>query len=181
MPRKVKASAPEIQLDLFDVMEYRKTAPCVPAIRKKVAELKAAGYAGASETTKTLLNYWFATDHRLMNGQPFKYHSFQQQAIESLIYVYEIVRISSRKELFQTYIPADTQVQLPAYDEFARFCTKMATGSGKTKVMSMAVVWQYFNAVLEDSERFAKTSLLIAPNVIVFERLRSDFEGGRIF
>ena len=181
MPRKAKANTPEIQLDLFNVMEYRKTAPCVPLIRKKVEEWKADNYKGASTTTKTLLNYWFATDHRSTNGQPFKYHSFQQQAIESLIYVYEIAGIKSRKELYQSYISADTQVQLQAYDEFARFCTKMATGSGKTKVMSMAVVWQYFNAVCEDSDRFAKTSLLIAPNVIVFERLRSDFEGGRIF
>ncbi len=181
MPRKSKAATPEIQLDLFNVMEYRKTAPCVPLIRKKVAEWKAADYPGASATTKILLNHWFATDHRLPNGQPFTYHSFQQEAIESLIYVYEIAGIKTRKELYQTYISADTQIELQAYDEFARFCTKMATGSGKTKVMSMAVIWQYFNAVCEDSERFAKTSLLIAPNVIVFERLRSDFEGGRIF
>ena len=57
----------------------------------------------------------------------------------------------------------------------------MATGSGKTKVMSLAVAWQFFNAVAEAREDFAKSFLLIAPNVIVFERLRTDFEGGRIF
>src|SRR5260370_19044968 len=67
------------------------------------------------------------------------------------------------------------------YDEFARYCVKMATGSGKTKVMSMVVAWQFFNAVAEAREDFAKMFLLIAPNVIVFERLRTDFEGGRIF
>jgi type III restriction enzyme len=57
----------------------------------------------------------------------------------------------------------------------------MATGSGKTKVMSMAIVWQYFNAILENNTECATTSLLIAPNVIVYERLRNDFAGGRIF
>ena len=57
----------------------------------------------------------------------------------------------------------------------------MATGSGKTKVMSLAIAWQFFNAVAEARDDFAKTFLLIAPNVIVFERLRTDFEGGRIF
>ena len=72
-------------------------------------------------------------------------------------------------------------VRLPAYDEFARFCTKMATGSGKTKVMSLAIVWHYFNAVRENEEDYAKTFLIIAPNVIVYERLKTDFEGGRIF
>jgi type III restriction enzyme len=35
--------------------------------------------------------------------------------------------------------------------------------------------------VAEARDDFAKTFLLIAPNVIVFERLRTDFEGGRIF
>ena len=57
----------------------------------------------------------------------------------------------------------------------------MATGSGKTKIISLAVAWQYFNAALEDADSYAKTSLIIAPNVIVFERLRTDFAGGRIF
>ena len=35
--------------------------------------------------------------------------------------------------------------------------------------------------MLEDDSQYAKTSLIIAPNVIVFERLRTDFAGGRIF
>jgi type III restriction enzyme len=49
------------------------------------------------------------------------------------------------------------------------------------KVISLAIAWQFFNAVAEARDDFAKTFLLIAPNVIVFERLRTDFEGGRIF
>jgi len=57
----------------------------------------------------------------------------------------------------------------------------MATGSGKTKVMALAIVWQYFNAVREDDEQYAKTFLVLAPNVIVFERLKEDFANGNIF
>lgn len=72
-------------------------------------------------------------------------------------------------------------LRLLQYDDFARYCVKMATGSGKTKVMSLAIAWQFFNAVAEARDDFAKTFLLIAPNVIVFERLRADFDGGRIF
>jgi hypothetical protein len=52
----------------------------------------------------------------------------------------------------------------------------MATGSGKTKVMALAIAWQYFNAAVEGREEFARTALLIAPNVIVFERLREQAE-----
>jgi len=47
--------------------------------------------------------------------------------------------------------------------------------------MSLVIAWQFFNAVAEARDDFAKTFLLIAPNVIVFERLRTDFEGGQIF
>ncbi|MEK6321407.1 MAG: DEAD/DEAH box helicase family protein [Acidobacteriota bacterium] len=57
----------------------------------------------------------------------------------------------------------------------------MATGSGKTKVISLAIAWQFFNAVAEAREDYAKNFLLIAPNVIVFERLQSDFESARVF
>ena len=60
----------------------------------------------------------------------------------------------------------------------------MATGSGKTKVMALAVAWQFFNAAREADEiakDYAKTFLILAPNVIVFERLKLDFAGGRIF
>ncbi|PQV65433.1 hypothetical protein B1R32_101175 [Abditibacterium utsteinense] len=31
------------------------------------------------------------------------------------------------------------------------------------------------------ARRIGATSLLLAPNVIVYERLQSDFEGGKIF
>jgi type III restriction enzyme len=57
----------------------------------------------------------------------------------------------------------------------------MATGAGKTKVMALAIAWQYFNAVAGASDEYARTFLILAPNVIVFDRLRADFAGGRIF
>jgi type III restriction enzyme len=181
MARSRKTQANDTQLGLFDLTLYLKTAPCVPALRQLVKEWRDNNYPGVTRTTRTLLNYWFFADHRLMNGRLFSYHEAQREAIETLIYVYEVAKVRTRKDLLEKYAPANSQVRLPAYDEFARYCTKMATGSGKTKVMSLAIVWQYFNAVREDEADYAKTFLIIAPNVIVLERLRSDFEGGRIF
>ena len=183
MPRAPKIKPNEAQPDLFDLTLFLRTAPCVPALRKLVAEWRAGGYRGVTDTTRKLLNYWFSTDHRLQNGQLFQYHDAQREAIETLIYVYEVARVRSRKDLLEKYVPAQSElkISLPAYDEFARYCTKMATGSGKTKVMALALIWQYFNAVREDENDYAKTFLIIAPNVIVLERLKSDFEGGRIF
>src|SRR5437588_3314059 len=177
--RKIKEES--AQLGLFDLTLYLRTAPCVPALRKLVEEWRDKGYQGITPTTRTLLNYWFFADHKLSNRQLFSYLAAQREAIETLMYVYEVAKVRTRKDLLEQYAPANSQVRLPAYDEFARYCTKMATGSGKTKVMSLAIVWHYLNAVRESEEDYAKTFLVIAPNVIVYERLKTDFEGGRIF
>jgi len=47
--------------------------------------------------------------------------------------------------------------------------------------MALAIAWQYFNAVCESGRPFATTFMVIAPNVIVFERLQRDFRNGAIF
>jgi type III restriction enzyme len=156
------------------------TAPCVPAIRDKVLEWRDAAYPGVTQTTRSLLNYWFHTDHRLHNGRKFAYHYSQQYAIETLIYLYEVAQVRRQKGLLETYATRQ-DLKLLQYDDFARYCIKMATGSGKTKVMVLAIAWHYFNAVAEARADYAKSFLVIAPNVIVFERLRTDFGGGRIF
>lgn len=180
-PRKKKAAA-----DQTDLLEARgTTAPAVPTIRKAVEVWKAGGYKGVSDTTRALLSWWFPRDgHRLGRpgaiSRPFKYHPFQQEAIETLIYLFEVEKLRRQKSLLEKFVTR-SDIQLLQYDDFARYCLKMATGSGKTKVMSLAIAWQYFNAVAESNDEFAKTFLILAPNIIVFERLRSDFAGGNIF
>jgi type III restriction enzyme len=156
------------------------TAACVPPIRKAVAEWREQKYKGATATTKTLLNYWFGADHRLPDGRPFRYYHAQREAVETLVWLYEVEKIRRHRDLIERFanVPG---IHVLQYDDFARYAVKMATGSGKTKVMALAVAWQYFNAVAEGRDNYAKTFLVIAPNVIVFERLRSDFGGGRVF
>lgn len=156
------------------------TAPCVPHIRTAVKAWAEDGYKGCTATTRTLLNFWFRTDHRLRDGRRFSYYPFQREAIETLIYLYEIAKKRSSKDLIETYATTPN-LRLLQYDFFPRYCIKMATGSGKTKVMALALAWQYFNSVLESESEYARTCLLISPNVIVFERLKEDFAGGRIF
>ncbi len=176
MARKKKADP--TAAPLFDVKTT--TAPCVSAIRDKVAQWRTAGYPGVTDTTRHLLNHWFHTDHRLPNGRRFMYHYSQQHAVETLVYLYEVAKVRRQKDLIENYAHRQ-DLKLLQYDDFARYCVKMATGSGKTKVMALAIAWHFFNAVAEGRDDFAKSFLLVAPNVIVFERLRTDFAGGRIF
>lgn len=176
MPRSKRGAA---QGSLFG--EPSHTAPCVPAIRRAVAGWRETRYPGVSDTTSILLNYWFLTDHRQPNGRPFQYHPAQREAIETLVYLFEVAQVRRQKDLLEKYAAAEQNLRLLQYDEFARYAVKMATGSGKTKVIALAVAWHFFNAVAEGRDDFARAFLLLAPNVIVFERLRTDFANGRIF
>jgi type III restriction enzyme len=182
-PRKKRAATPS-QVELLDVTAKLRTGPCVPAIREAVKAWRAGGYKGITDTTRLLLNHWFYTDHTTRSGRPFKYHRSQQEAVESLVFVWEYEKVRKRKDLLERYATASPDLRLPPDDDFARYCIKMATGSGKTKIMALAVAWQFFNAIRESDDAakdYAKTFLILAPNVIVFERLKGDFAGGRIF
>jgi len=184
MTRQRKQSVNPTQTELLDITARLKTGVCVPALREAVKAWRAGGYKGVTETTRLLLNHWFQTDHKLPTGGPFKYHHSQQEAIETLVFVWEYEKVRNRKALLERYATPSPDLRLPPNDDFARYCIKMATGSGKTKVMALAVAWQFLNASRESDEiakDYAKTILLLAPNVIVFERLKTDFAGGRIF
>jgi len=159
-------------------------APLVDKLREKVYEWRKGGYKGATETTQKLLSYWFYRDH-LVNGRTFKYFFCQREAIETLIYLYEVKRAFSLGEMQPFYTRKQAkQIALQLFKEneggspkdhgYPKYGFKMATGSGKTKVMSLAMVWAYFN-------KYASNFLMLAPNVIVFERLHEDFGEGRIF
>ena len=100
---------------------------------------RAGGYKGTTETSRLLLNHWFNTDHRLPDGRKFAYHYSQRQAVETLVYLHEIAKVRRQKGLLETYGRPD--LKLLQYDNFARYCVKMATGSGKTKVIALAIAW----------------------------------------
>jgi len=181
--RKRRSIAEDRTENLLDVTAKLRTAPCVPALREAVKAWRAGGYKGTTETTRRLLSYWFESDHRLANGARFRYHDAQRTAIETLIFVWEYERVRNRTSLLERYA---TDVKgVPIFsDPFARYAVKMATGSGKTKVMALAMAWQYLNAQREEDEiakDYARTFLVIAPNVIVLQRLATDFAGGRVF
>ncbi len=146
-------------------------------IRTEVTAWRAGGYPGASATSKRLLEHWFLDEHQTADGQPFRYYFAQREAIETLIYVFEVAGVRSVVQMarFSAH-PLATEPE-----PYPRFVVKMATGSGKTKVMSLAIAWSYFHALREPASPLTPTALLVAPNLIVYERLRDDFDNGRVF
>lgn len=103
------------QLDMLNIQERLSTAPCVPAIREAVKAWRAGKYKGITETTRELLNFWFYTDHILPNGQAFRYHTAQREAMETLIYIYEVKKIRTRKDLLENFAFSTKDLRLPPY------------------------------------------------------------------
>ena len=61
------------------------------ALREAVYAWRKEGYPNTTLTTNRLLRYWFEEDHALKEG-PFVFWFCQREAIETLIYVYEVMR-----------------------------------------------------------------------------------------
>jgi len=160
----------------------------VNTLRGFVREWRENEYPGASKTSRTLLHYWFERTHRIPgpNGDAeFRYYFCQREAIETLIYLKEVRKTDRVSQiLFEYGGPADQTLALGIRDEddaWARAAFKMATGSGKTKAMALCIAWSYFHALFESNSPMARHFVMIAPGLTVYERLKDDFAGARIF
>lgn len=196
--------------DDFEVVPGRRPSKMllVNKLRVAVGAWREAGYEGASLTTRELFHWWFEEAPGTTGN--FALYWGQREAIETLAYLVEVEQIADvaalmeryaealRSDLLQDGVTFETdmdgrrfariprpgqpavRIELPPED-LARFAAKMATGSGKTLVMALVMVWSYFHARREPSSPLSTSFLVVAPNVIVFERLRVDFENCAVF
>ena len=105
-------------------------------------------YSGTSNITKKLLNHWrYRNETRLF--------FCQLEAIETIIFA------SENPSIVAKLIKNDK-------GDFKRYCTKMATGTGKTIVMGMLIAYH----ILNSGKNFAKDILVITPNLTVKDRLQ---------
>ena len=127
--------------------------PLVNNIRKDVFNWRKDGYPGISDTSKSLLNYWFNTEHT--NG--FQYYFAQRESVETIIYLYENQNIRSPSELLK-YDSSGVLVDLMFEETWLRLVIKQATGTGKTKVLSLLIAWCYFHKEFNEESELSKTS-----------------------
>ena len=139
--------------------EY-KELPLAQNIRERVEQWRNNGYPGVTKVTLDLLNYWNNRNLGEDDLRPFFF--CQLEAIETLIWLTE----APAAEKVGIDIPKDG-------GEFSRWCTKMATGTGKTVVMSMIIAWHLLNKTkFKQDTRFSKNVLIVAPNLTVKSRLQ---------
>ncbi|MGE3344101.1 MAG: DEAD/DEAH box helicase [Vicinamibacterales bacterium] len=158
--------------------------PLVAKIREEVHAWRQSGYAGASATSVSLLHWWFDRDHQLEQADgslaAFRYYFAQREAVETLIWLYDVRKARDKYDLLR--FDASGAVSSGMFDEeWPRYVLKLATGAGKTKVLSLLMAWSFFHKLYEPDSTLSRNFLLIAPNIIVLERLKADFDGLRIF
>ena len=168
---------------MLDELGYEMLLPpLVHKVRQGVKGWRDRGYEGASTTTRALLNHWFNSEHLLpqANGGNFRWYFAQREAVESAIWLYEVERARDPYALMK--YDSSGRVSRGMFDEdWPRYVMKLATGAGKTKVMSLLIAWCYFHKLYENDSDLSANFLLIAPNIIVLDRLRLDFDGLKIF
>ena len=158
--------------------------PLVHELRRRVFDWRNRNYEGVSATTKALLTWWFDTSHPMPQADGtignFQYYFAQRESVETVIFLHEIIQVADKQDLLRF----DTRgVVTPRLIEetWRRYVIKMATGSGKTKTMSLLLAWSFFHKKYEEGSDLSKNFLLITPNIIVLDRIRKDFDGLKIF
>jgi len=158
--------------DIFDTRNNtQRTEPLeqVNRIRQRVDEWRAEGYPGVTSVTRQLLDHWHARgdwdpDACRWEGGPRQYPFYfcQLEAIETLVWWLE-AQEPYRQGIF---LSGDG-------GPWERICNKMATGSGKTSVMSLIITWQTLNAIhYPKDRRFSKAVLIVTPGLTVKSRLQ---------
>lgn len=154
-----------------DFEDNDPNAKFINKIRKVVGNWRNSSYAGATRITRELLNYWFNNPER---ADRFKLFFCQREAVETAVYLNEIADRDpniGRSILFElderrNTVSDDTNNVLP------RTAFKMATGTGKTVVMAMFILYNYLNKKEYPTDtRFADHFLLVAPGITIRDRL----------
>ncbi|MGB0218813.1 MAG: DEAD/DEAH box helicase [Sinimarinibacterium flocculans] len=172
--------------------EERDDLPLVNALREDVRRWRAAGWESASETTKKLLRHWWREDRSR------RLFFCQVEAVETIIYLQEILALGKKprwspKLTLEDFTalregrnprPVEWLAKVAQHPKLAdlpnepgakaihRYACKMATGSGKTVVMSMLIAWAFCNRGTKPGDpRFPQRALVLCPNLTIKERL----------
>lgn len=127
----------------------------VNRLRDEVRVWREAGYSETSMVTRRCLEWWFEREEERLN-QAKRFFFCQQEAIETLIYLYEVQR----------------QRKMPETGDLLRYALKLATGTGKTLVMALVVVWSTLHKQKVSGSRLSSNFLVLVPNLTVRDRVR---------
>ncbi|SIA40636.1 Type III restriction-modification enzyme, R/helicase subunit [Mycobacteroides abscessus subsp. abscessus] len=132
--------------------------------------------------TSELLRFWFQQDY--CDTRELNFHAGQRAAILNIIYAHEVLGAARLRDLYEAVAPEAMleggvlgEVMRERHDH-PKYAAKMATGTGKTWVLNALLIWQHLNKVATPQDhRFSSNFLLVAPGLIVYDRLLDSFMG----
>lgn len=127
----------------------------VNRLRDEVRDWREGGYPGTAIVTRRLLEWWFERDEE-RRSQGKRLFFCQQEAVETLIYLYEVQR----------------QRKMPETGDLLRYAMKLATGAGKTLVMAAIVAWSTLHKAKVSGSPMSANFLVLVPNLTVRDRVR---------
>ena len=140
----------------------------VNEVRKAVREWRQKGRPGLSRVSRNLLKHWELPPDK--NGPRKRLFFAQLEAIETLMWLHEV-----RVSVTGPFIKRLEEENLGHNEGCNRLAVRMATGTGKTMVMAMLIVWHtllYLRGGKKHREKHAKTFIIITPGITVRERLQ---------
>ena len=165
---------PSLVKSLFsaeDIPLEDENANFINGIRKIVKEWREQNYPKVTRASRDLLTYWFLNPERELSKSLF---FCQREAIETAIYLNEVAPRDpnlGRSILHELDMRRET-ISDKYEDILPRTAFKMATGTGKTVVMAMLILYHYINKKENPQDtRFADHFLIVAPGITIRDRL----------
>lgn len=153
------------QLSMFE--EEFVPLDVVNLMRDRVKVWREKGYPGVTPITRRLLNHWNDPERER------KLFFCQREAAETLIWLVEASPAEKQGIMIPRDQPNDPESLAKGYKALTRYACKMATASGKTVVMGMAIAWHVLNKLANPQDRrFSDAVLLVCPNLTIRERLQ---------
>ena len=154
-----------------DFISVDPNAEFINGIRREVKAWREAGYPKASRITKELLDFWFNNKQRRANLRLF---FCQREAVETAVWLNEIAERDPNTGNYILNLLGDRRHSVSTDDAFVlpRTAFKMATGTGKTVVMAMLILYNYLNKRANPMDtHYADHFLLCAPGITIRDRL----------
>lgn len=154
-----------------DFISVDPNAEFINGIRKEVKTWREAGYPKASRITKELLDFWFNNKERRPNLRLF---FCQREAVETAVWLNEIAERDPNTGNYILNLLTERRHTVSKDDNFVlpRTAFKMATGTGKTVVMAMLILYNYLNKRANPMDtHYADHFLLCAPGITIRDRL----------
>lgn len=168
IPAAKRRQAVQAQLEFVEWTKDRiEETRFVNEVRRAVDRWRLEGWPGGTATTRLLLEHWNDPERER------RLFFCQIEAVETAMWLAEIAGKAGAGRYFLN--------ELQRYNEDAnpglfRVAHKMATGTGKTAVMSMIIAWQTLNKAANPHDgRFSDAFLVVAPGITIRDRLRVLF------